>query len=358
MGSALCLVGVFGCGDDHEVVNPISDAATLSDTADTDSPLQGDSGSQARGLVSVIVLPDTQFYSAAFPQIFTAQTRWIVEQKQNLNIAMVLHEGDIVDSDNAIQWQRAADSLHLLDGKVPYLLSAGNHDLPFGPLGLDREPKLMNKHFPVKSFSKSALWGGTFEEDRVENSYQFVQLGNSRWLTMSLEFGPRNQVLSWASAVLQANKDVNAIVVTHAYMNRDGTRFDRNRVTPQFFNPHGYGLDRFEGGVNDGEEIYQKLVSRHDNIRLVLSGHDLHPGVSRQTSRRASGSLVHEILANYQACAGLPCKLPDGSLTEGGDGYLRILTFDFEAGILHVRTHSPYLGRDKTDESNQFDLLL
>lgn len=361
-GVWLCLtlsLSQVACFDDNELPDQM-DAQSDNVDATFGDVQRGDTREMTMqtGVVTFVVLPDTQFYSAAFPEIFEAQTQWIVKQKQSLGIAMVLHEGDIVDSDVGAQWQRASKSLHRLDGVVPYVLAAGNHDMTSGPLGLEREPRLMNQFFPLAGFAKSPLWGGTFEPDRVENSYQFVEVGNERWLIMALEFGPRNQVLEWASGVLASHAQLPAVLVTHAYMNRDGTRFDNSRVAPQLFNPHFYGLDRFEGGVNDGEEIFKKLVINHDNLRLVLSGHDLYPGVARQTSRRPSGSEVHEVLANFQACAGLPCRLPDGSLTLGGDGFLRLLTFDLVNRVLSVRTYSPYVNRFKEDPSNSFDLQL
>ena len=40
----------------------------------------------------------------------------------------MVHEGDIVDKDEPRQWASASESLHLLDGVVPYMLSSGNHD--------------------------------------------------------------------------------------------------------------------------------------------------------------------------------------------------------------------------------------
>ena len=75
-----------------------------------------------------MVLPDTQYYAASFPDIFMKQTSWIVENRDAQQIAFVLHTGDIVDSDVPAQWTVASNSLHMLDGVVPYVIAAGNHD--------------------------------------------------------------------------------------------------------------------------------------------------------------------------------------------------------------------------------------
>ena len=106
---------------------PPTDGGSGSDTGPA-----GDGGTDGNvGLpYTVVVLPDTQIYAANPPltQYFDAQMAWIVAEHAAGNIAFVLHEGDIVDDDVPAQWMRASNSLHMLDGVVPYVLSAGNHD--------------------------------------------------------------------------------------------------------------------------------------------------------------------------------------------------------------------------------------
>jgi hypothetical protein len=68
-------------------------------------------GAEARAtpsaLPTVVVLPDTQYYASAFPEVLAAQTRWIAGQQAPRSIAAVLQLGDIVDSANdEAQWHR------------------------------------------------------------------------------------------------------------------------------------------------------------------------------------------------------------------------------------------------------------
>jgi hypothetical protein len=44
------------------------------------------------------VLPDTQYYSQKYPEIFTQQTQWIVDNAKTQNIVFVSQEGDLVDN--------------------------------------------------------------------------------------------------------------------------------------------------------------------------------------------------------------------------------------------------------------------
>jgi len=74
---------------------------------------------------AVVVLPDTQFYAAAYPEIFRAQTKWIADNRDSANLVAVLHEGDLVDDPTSLaQWQVASDAFATLDGVIPYLVLA------------------------------------------------------------------------------------------------------------------------------------------------------------------------------------------------------------------------------------------
>jgi hypothetical protein len=310
------------------------------------------------GTFSIVVLPDTQFYSEAYPNIFKAQTDWIVAQREARRIAFVLHEGDIVNFDLEGQWQVAERSLRVLDGKVPYVLAVGNHDFSYRAGRITRECDLLNAHFPAAGLAALPWPTGTFQPGRIENSYQVLDAFGLKYVVLALEYGPRDAVVDWANAVLDRYAELPAIIVTHAYMARDGKPF-----TTQPFHPCGDGPNEFQD-CNGGQMMWDKLISLHDNVVFVFSGHELFPGVSRLTSQQASGRHVHQILANYQTCGGLPCTIPfTDQNTEGGDGFLRIVTIDPGRGTAAVETYSPYfdaLGREpyrRTDDQ-QFILDL
>src|ERR1700743_468856 len=63
---------------------------------------------------TIIALPDTQFYSSTYPQIFAAQTQWIAGHVQDQNIKLVLGLGDIVDGRGVLtQWQHGDSAARL-----------------------------------------------------------------------------------------------------------------------------------------------------------------------------------------------------------------------------------------------------
>lgn len=291
---------------------------------------------------TLVALPDTQYYSAAHPEIFDAQTRWIAAHEGDHHIAAVVHEGDIVDADEPWQWARAFESLHRLDGVVPYLLSTGNHDYARTGNSIGRASRI-GDYFPEPAIARGSRAEGMFEPGHVENGFQIIDTPGGAWLILTLEFGPRDAVLDWAYGVLRQHAATPAIVVTHAYLRSDDTRYDHD--TPALdWNPHRYVRADAPGGVNDGQEIWRKLVARNSNVRFVLCGHDLGDGVGRLTSVRPDGTRVHQILANYQM----------GAL--GGGGYLRLLRFVPARRRVEVSTYSPFLDRFKSDAANAFEL--
>ena len=89
--------------------------------------------------------------------------------------------------------------------------------------------------------------------------------------------------------------------------------------------------------------MWQKLVLGNSNIRFVLSGHVLNTGVGRLSSTRPDGTVVHQILANYQ------------NYDSGGDAYLRVMRFFPAQRTVHVQTFSPSFG-SMNDERNDFTL--
>jgi hypothetical protein len=293
---------------------------------------------------TVVVLPDTQYYAASYPDVFTQQTSWILGQKTALNIAAVLHVGDLVDAPYAKdQWDAANTAMRTLDNVMPYVLVPGNHDTD------DNRQGLMNNYFAPVSMPWIA---GTMTPGQIDNSYAFADLGGRPWLLLGLEFGPRDAVVAWADAILKAYPTTPVMLVTHAYLYRDGTRYnvaaagvDETKASYQYFFPAYYGFTASEG-INDGEMLWQKLVLPNPNVRLVFSGHDT--GWAHLSSTRPDGSVVHQMLSDYQWLEG----------EHFGFGYLRVLQLDYDKKTIKVQTYSPYLQKYLTDDANQFTLDL
>lgn len=281
---------------------------------------------------TLVVLPDTQHYSRSFPGIFKGQTQWIRDNVEALNIVGVAHEGDLVHvNDSAVEWEVARKSMGLLDGSVPYFLCVGNHDMQrIGPQKL-RDTRMFDTAFPLDKFENEKEFGGCYEGS-LANAYYYLEAGGMNFLVVSLECAPRDEVLEWANQIVSSHKNRRTIVVTHIYTYIDDTRVS---VGDQWY-PKNYG--------NDGDQMWEKFVRKHENIFLVLSGHCLMDGLGRLVSTGDNGNEVHQILANYQV------------QKNGGNGMLRIMTFHPAENEIRVQTYSPTLDEYKTDPDNQFTL--
>ena len=284
---------------------------------------------QQTGDFSIIVMPDVQNESQFFPGVLQAQTQWIVNQRQALNIQMVLGLGDIVNngSDNT-QWTSADAAYHLLDqAQMPYLLAIGNHDYDnFDPAS--RTAVGFNQWFGPGRYN-GAPWYGANLNDSNENFYGTLTISGKTYLFLVLEFIPRDDTVTWAQSVLAANPDKEAIIVTHSYLYSDSTRVDQCDTQDLVTN-------------NYGDKLWAKLVSQYPNVSLVLSGHITSGNGSRRPDIGVNSNLVNQIFANYQ------------TLPNGGNGWLRILTFHPASDTIDVQTYSPYLNTSFTDATNQF----
>lgn len=311
------------------------------------------------GSWTLVVLPDTQRYTdpTCDPGLktFSGITQWIADNKGSRNIRFVLHEGDITGGNTAATWQVASDAMSILEkADIPYSLASGNHDHDQYNPNHQNSPSrdtLLNDYFPVSRYQKMPTFGGVFEPGRTENNYHLFTAGGKDYITVALEWGPRNEVVVWADRILKKHSKRAALIVTHTYTYKDGTRYDwAVKGTSQIYNPHcsSYAFSAPHDGsenVNDGQQLWRKLVSKHKNVTMVFSGHLPWAG-ARQTAIGDHGQVVHEMLAAYH------------DPYEGGPttGYVRLLEFLPDGRTVQVKTYSPKLDKYMTDDAQQFTL--
>lgn len=305
---------------------------------------------------TLIVLPDTQGYADTrhretqknWPDIgdqstcFLRQTQWIKDHRRKRNIKLVVHVGDITQTDHEEEWKIADAAFKTIDPHVPYVLCSGNHDMGYSP-NLRKTGQSRASHFtsffPPSRFVENPLYDSHFsrekqhhfrEDGKTENYYLFFQIAGVKLLVISLEFKPTDETLSWANALAKQHADCQVIVVTHAYLTRKGQRIQS---------------DAYPIKGNSGQAIWEKFVSCHKNIFLVLSG---HAGESRLTSKGRHGNAVHQIQADYWYW-----DLPE---IKAGSGFLRILTFRPSLDRIDVETYSPVLDEFLQRPSSEFSL--
>ncbi len=155
------------------------------------------------------------------------------------------------------------------------------------------------------------------------------------WLILALEFGPRQAAVDWANAVARRPRyhDYTKLLLTHAYLYSDGTRYDwAAKGKAQSDSPHNYKGTNSD--TNDGEELWNELVRNNENFELVLCGHVGDDMVDYLVSPNDFAQPVHQLVFNAQF------------LPQGGQGWLRLLEFQPDGKTVHVRTYSPYFALD------------
>jgi len=312
--------------------------------------LDGEPPMPANGSFTVAVLPDTQHYSQRFPETFLAQTRWLAENRKARNIAWTLHLGDITNRSTKAEWENASKALQVLDdAKLPYAFCPGNHDYSEGGGCKDRTT-LLTDYLPVSRYKDRPTFGGTYdkEPDRMENSFHLFSGGDREFLILALEFGPRADVVRWANEVARRHSDREAILITHAFIYYDDTRYNWKKYgAKQRWNPHGYGIAKSTNDdVSDGEELWDNLIARHENFVLTLNGHVLEDGLGKVTSRTPGGRDLHQVLVNFQM------------RPNGGDGWLRLLEFSADGKTVKAYDYSPTRKQRNEGTQNQFALTL
>jgi carboxypeptidase family protein/calcineurin-like phosphoesterase family protein len=286
---------------------------------------------------TIVALPDTQYYSRDFPDIFRAQTQWIADHIQDQHIQLVLGLGDIVDDGaDPVQWQNAEDAVSLIQGKLPYMMAIGNHDYDLAhPAGRTASAQGFNAHYGPARYAGASWYRGSFPAGSNENFYGVVNINGRNFLILVLEFAPRDIALAWADGILKANQDKEAIVVTHAFTFTDNTRM--SRCDANSASSFGVGQD------NDGDDVWWKLLRNYPNVRMVLSGHvNTGDGTGHRMDLGAGGNLVNQMLSDYQ------------SESLGGGGYLRLIRVSASLNRVSVITYSPYSNSVKSDDHNQF----
>jgi len=270
---------------------------------------------------TVVLLPDTQFYSEKYPETYVAQTMWIRERVKADNIKFVVCLGDIVQNAHIEkEWENADQAARILDGVVPYSAVPGNHDLVTKDKVITRDSTLYNKYFGVARFEKEPWYRGHLGSTNDNNYCEFRAAGRD-FLVLSLEFAPRDEVLQWAAAVCQKYPAHNVILATHSYLNLQGRTTGQAKVA--------------DSTANSGQQMWDKLVRQQPNIFMVACGHV--GGVNLLLSKNDAGNQVIEILTDYQ------------NLERGGQGWLRTMRFVPAENKIYVDAYSPLLKEKNPD---------
>ncbi len=283
---------------------------------------------------SLVQITDTQYLSDKNPALLNTLTSWIVNNNVALNVSMVIHTGDLVQSpDNASNWQNAnAAMMQFYNNGVPYCWCAGNHDFigETSPAGNDDGYWLGGGYsaFNVSAMQQEPYWTASIfggSSTAVQFSY-----GNYRFMVINVAYDSNQTVLDWMQTLLKCNPNDNVIVTTHNFLNGNGT--------------YGYTVSPEDV---DWAENFESILSNYTNVFMTLNGHDVGEGVA-STQRIGNRE---EIFFNRQELD-----------AETGAACARIYTFNMSNPshpVVNVYTYQTYSNSNGgpaylTDQPNQF----
>ncbi|MBQ8803910.1 MAG: metallophosphoesterase [Tyzzerella sp.] len=264
---------------------------------------------------------------------------WIVANEESKRIQYVFGLGDITDNNNEAEWTLAqTQHAKLTTAGIPYSAIRGNHDLPW--YRKDKGAANYNTDDYTAYMGTTdyrAQFEGFYKEDNIANSWRTLTVGSVKYLLITLDYGASDEVLNWASDIIYQHPDHNVIITTHAYLYRDGTTLDDGDLVPP----------SKSGGVNDGDDVWEKLVSKHENIVLVMSGHDPSENIVVNNSEGDNGNNVVSMLIDAQ----------DVEADEGSMGMVAMLYFSEDGKNVTVEYYST--AKEKYFKSvNQFEIEL
>ena len=317
---------------------------------------------------SFAVVGDTQTMCEKDPEAMESVYDWIIQNKETHKIEYVIGLGDITDDSTDIEWERASKYISKLNGKIPYSLTRGNHDdwddfnrllhngyyektvdgvMNAGDFNLSDpvgQPGVITKvdsngNVSYITREDDVPEGGLVKGD-LTNSYRYFSVQGTDYLIMTLDFAPNTATLKWADSVIKAHPDHKVIITTHCYMYRDGTTLDAGDCYPATYYT-GYTDQQ------NGDDMWKKSFSKHENVLMVLSGHDPWQHIAYRQDIGEKGNTVTQMLIDAQYV--------DNNI--GSTGMVAMFYFSNDGETLTVRYYS--VGKDcYGSELSQFTIHL
>jgi hypothetical protein len=259
----------------------------------------------------------------------------------------------------AIEMPTAQKGYELLAGKVPFSVVPGNHDYDamwtdsshppaavfkdMSSIGMLHSGGLTN--FASVFSDQSAFFKGkswyVASHDHGADSAQIFTAGGYSFLHIGLQFDAPNASLEWAASVIKRYPGLPTIVSTHDFLDITGARLPNPIIDNHAVDPND----------NTPQMVWDKFLSQHDQIFLVLCGHE--HGQAFRTDDNRFGHKVYQVLSDYQdrhqTANDAGVKFHEG---EGiGDGWMRLMTFDMAGATpsVHVHTYSTYYQKQSID---------
>lgn len=249
---------------------------------------------------SFMAIGDTQIVTYNFTSQLHNIYDYVVDNAQTKKVKHVFGLGDITDRDTDAEWNEAKKQIARMDGVVNYSIIRGNHDI----YSTNKNMKLSSKYDQIYGPTTSPYaeqytycFEGEGADFRARNTIHFFSSSSRDYMVVALDYGASDNVLAWANEMVEAHPYHNVIVTTHAYLATDGTTLDAGDNCPptrDYNSSNSYG-------VNNGDHMWDEFIKKHENIVLVMSGHDPMDDLLMVQTEGEKGNIVTQILIDPQA---------------------------------------------------------
>lgn len=280
-------------------------------------------------------LPDIQYMTGRYPKQLPSVFDYLVNRSKAQNIRYAIGLGDMTDANGVKEWSTVTRQANRLNGYLDYSLVCGNHDNL-----KNNKAELFDKSFATKTgyyYRHVAANGGFFDEASVRNTYLTFSVGEVKYIIINLDFGASDDVLAWAGRVLDEHPEHRGILVTHGYLNADGTTLDTN----DYASP-----DTYDPSFNNGEDMWEKLASKHENVSLVVSGHIHHDSAVVTPRKGDAGNTVYQVLMDTQTS----CKKLKGM------GTVALMYFTEDGNHARIEYYSTVFGKYFSESNKTLSL--
>lgn len=274
------------------------------------------------GEFSFAVIPDTQMLFSCAPKdsngvsiyadgynaednIGFKNMQWLIDNKDMLNLQYVMHVGDLTDNLNyykasnvdsskqkwevegRIEAKYAFQMLNkLTTAGIPWSLARGNHDGGFDAGAL----AAWDEYWTASEAYQKATTGAVDGEpakycvttrnstEYIYSYYEKLKINDNKYLIIVLDLEADDTILAWANSVAEFFSDYRIIVTTHAYMGGRGALMTSVMGTASV--------------NNSGQKVWDKFVSLHSNIEMMICGHSSSEDIVRSQLTGVNGNKV------------------------------------------------------------------
>ena len=218
------------------------------------------------GSECIYVLGDIQYYTVSNEnmQYYKRTLDWI-HKYSGTKICCVMQTGDVSEQNKPGQWKNFFDATVEFGRNHIFVACTGNHDYDWDDEQhiQDRKTTKLSQYALFDKLKENIVaW---YEYGSLENVVVRNAVRGRRLDIISLEFGPRTEVLDWALNYVVSNPDTDFILLTHEWLSTEGKRISSNAYsTAQLRNTT----------TSTPQQIWEKLVYKNDNIRCVVCGHN------------------------------------------------------------------------------------